>query len=132
MLQLIALLFVGLTVAPVPAAAMPICGSGKRITCVVDGDTVWIAGEKIRLENIDAPEVQGRCPVETDLARRSTVRLAELLRQGPVEITRSGKDRYRRTLARLTVAGRDVGAVLITEGLARPWQGRKEEWCPVN
>ena len=40
--------------------AMPICGFGRRINCVVDGDTLWLDGEKIRLDSINAPEVEGR------------------------------------------------------------------------
>lgn len=37
------------------AAALPICETGKRITCVVDGDTVWVDGTKYRFEEIDTP-----------------------------------------------------------------------------
>src|SRR5688572_20285327 len=33
---------------------IPVCDSDKRVSCVVDGDTVWIAGTKYRLEDIDA------------------------------------------------------------------------------
>src|SRR3712207_4973554 len=33
-----------------------------------------------------------------------------------------GQDRYRRTLARLSPGGRDVGTILVREGLALPWQ----------
>nr|MDX8317342.1 thermonuclease family protein [Agrobacterium rosae] len=35
--------------------AFSICGSGQRITCVVDGDTFWFRGEKIRIADIDTP-----------------------------------------------------------------------------
>ena len=45
-----------------------------------------------------------------------------LLRAGEVTIARTGQDRYRRTLARLTVDGTDVGESLIREGFALPWK----------
>lgn len=32
------------------------CAGGNRVTCVVDGDTLWIEGTKIRAADIDAPE----------------------------------------------------------------------------
>lgn len=48
--------------------AMPICGSGKRINCVVDGDTIWVRGEKIRLEGFNAPEMNGSCDRERRMA----------------------------------------------------------------
>ncbi len=38
------------------AFAIQKCGSGKRITCVVDGDTMWLRGEKIRMKGYDTPE----------------------------------------------------------------------------
>jgi endonuclease YncB( thermonuclease family) len=33
-------------------------------------------------------------------------------------------------LRTVQVSGREVGALLIAEGLARPYRGRKEGWCP--
>ncbi|MFM7348430.1 MAG: thermonuclease family protein [Erythrobacter sp.] len=107
------------------ALAIAVCPpAGPRHTCVVDGDTVWIAGEKIRLLDIDAPEMEGRCPAERALAIRSRDRLVTLLRARHVTIARQGKDRYGRTLARIG----DVGEVLIAEGLASRWPKRRD-WC---
>ncbi len=37
-------------------AHFPRCGGGARVTCIVDGDTVWYRGEKIRIADIDTPE----------------------------------------------------------------------------
>jgi len=117
-----------------PADAMATCGTGKRITCVVDGDTVWIDGEKIRLADIDAPDPRGRCDAESALARLSTARLAQLL-QGEFMVQRGDPvdgrllDRHGRTLAVISINGKSVGVALIADGLARPWKGRKESWC---
>ncbi|MBZ0148153.1 MAG: thermonuclease family protein [Pseudorhodoplanes sp.] len=108
---------------------MPICNHGRRINCVVDGDTIWVDGEKIRLDSINAPEVQGRCDRERVLAARATERLSGLLSADAFEIARKGKDRYDRTLARVTISGRDVGTTLIGEGLAHAWHGQKRSWC---
>lgn len=49
---------------------------------VVDGDTFRYGGEKIRIADIDTPEVKGRCAFESELAARATDRLEELLNQG--------------------------------------------------
>lgn len=111
------------------AAALPLCGAGKRITCVVDGDTLWLAGEKIRLDGIDAPEVEGRCQAERTLARRATLALSSLLAGKAIDLRRTGTDRYGRTLAKVLADGRDVGEQMLREGLARPWTGRRESWC---
>jgi len=107
---------------------MPLCGAARRITCVVDGDTFWLHGEKIRIANIDAPEIRGRCEFERATARRATLRLARLLAGVGLSLARQGRDRHGRTLA--TVSGRsDIGKQLVREGLARPWSGRMEIWC---
>lgn len=117
--------------------------AAERRVIIIDGDTVDIDGERIRVLNIDAPETRGsRCERELILGLRAKERLAQLLRAGAVRIDRceaSGRctDRYGRTLARLGTPAGDVGQILIAEGLAMPWRpGRdaREEriavWCP--
>ena len=89
---------------------------------VIDGDTIRAPyGVKYGLLSFGAPETfQAQCDAELALGRRAAERLKELLAPGEVRIIESGKiDRYGRTLAHLTVNGRDVGGVLISEGLAR-------------
>lgn len=116
-------------VAPRP---MPICGSGRRINCVVYGDTVWLDGEKIRLVKIDAPEVKARCNAERQRANAATRELAALLHSQPIRVHRRGEDRYGRTLADLVTPAGDVGDILVRRDLAVTWRGRREPvetWC---
>lgn len=100
---------------------------------VWDGDSIRLGttrqSEAVRIFNIDAPEIEGQCAYETDLALQSKIRLAGLLNGQRVEILRQGTDRYGRTLAAIRVEGRDVGDILVSEGLARTWAGRREPWC---
>jgi endonuclease YncB( thermonuclease family) len=113
----------------IAARTMPICGDGYRADCVVDGDTIWIDHEKIRLETIDAPEVHGRCSYETGLAAKTTRRLQALLSGQRMTIARGGHDIYGRTLARISTDRGEVGGILASEGLARRWTGHREPWC---
>lgn len=108
--------------------------SALAATHIIDGDTVVIDGEKIRINNIDAPELRhAACDAERRLAEVAKRRLGALLASGAVVIIRGDngrmKDRYGRTLARLTVDGRDVGEILVIEELARPWEGKRQPWC---
>ena len=100
---------------------------------VWDGDSIRLGttrlSEAVRIFNIDAPEIEGQCAYETDLALQSKIRLAELLKGQRIEILHQGTDRYGRTLAAIRVEGRDVGDILVSEGLARTWAGRREPWC---
>lgn len=105
-------------------------------TCrVVDGDTLRCGArfkERVRISGIDAPELfSPKCREERQLAEQATRRLAALTQGVDVQIAREGHDRYGRTLARLYVRGRDVGAILVAERLAREWNGRREPWCGV-
>lgn len=110
------------------ALAMAICPHGPRDNCIVDGDTFWSGGEKVRIADIDAPEMDGECAFERALAIKARDRLAILL-GSRFEMERQGKDRFGRTLAIISVSGRSVGEALISEGLARRWAGRREAWC---
>ena len=111
------------------AAALAVCAPGPRDHCVHDGDTVWWEGEKIRIADIDTPELNGACEYEQELALLARNRLVQLLNAGAFEIARKGQDRYGRTLATLHRSGRSIGDQLVAEGLARTWSGRREPWC---
>lgn len=98
---------------------------------VIDGDTLEVAGEVVRIANIDTPEMppKAQCAREASGARQATARLEHLARQGGLSLERTGVDRYGRTLAYVEVRGADVGQTLIRSGLARPWEGRRRSWC---
>ena len=112
---------------------MALCSEGSRVSCVVDGDTIWLRGEKIRVADIDTPEIGSpRCPAEYDLGMRATYRLRDLLNEGPWSVEPIGNrdtDSYGRSLRVLTRSGQSIGDVLVGEGLARTWSGRREPWC---
>jgi len=98
---------------------------------VVDGDTIRVGGERIRMMGLDAPETHGQCPRENAMARAARDRLQQLV-AGGVYLRRHGRDRYGRTLAVVQDrAGRDLAQVLIRERLARPYdgRGRRQGWC---
>jgi endonuclease YncB( thermonuclease family) len=100
---------------------------------VVDGDTIHAPfGVKYRLMGFDTPEIfHSQCDAELELGMAAKERLEELLASGEVRVIESGRtDKYRRTLAHVEVDGRDVGEILIGEGLARPYKGQKRKsWC---
>ena len=100
---------------------------------IIDGDTFWYGGEKIRIADIDTPETRGaRCAYEARLGQRATRRLEALLSAGSFEIRSiegRDEDRFGRKLRILTRNGRSIGDTLVAEGLARTWTGRREPWC---
>lgn len=122
------------SVVPAPAArtAFGFCHGGGGSDCVVDGDTFWMAGDKIRIADIDTPETHpARCPEEARLGAAATERLHGLLNSGAVTLHPIDRDtdRYGRKLRRVEVDDRGVGDALIAEGLARPYRGPRMGWC---
>jgi endonuclease YncB( thermonuclease family) len=116
------------------AATFALCAEGPRITCVVDGDTFWLNGEKVRIADINAPETHAAgCAEEQALGDRATGRLISLLNAGPFELVTEGRatDRYGRSLRVVRRGSQSLGAELVREGLAEPWRGKRGDWCVV-
>lgn len=125
------LAYAGLDSGQAGTPVAPAAQAGAPAVRIIDGDTFWLEGEKIRVADIDTPELRGRCPEEKALAVRATERMEALLNEGPFELHRVGRDedRYGRKLRVVTREGRSLGDRLVAEGLARTWTGRREPWC---
>ena len=109
---------------------------------IFDGDTfsagVNIAPDivitvRVRLINVDTPEMNGACPDEIRRANIAKNRLEDLLPVGEiVDLQNVKDDKYLGRIDANVILpdGRDVGDVLVAEGLARPYNGGKRKpWC---
>ena len=109
-----------------------ICGA-VRHSCVVDGDTFWLNGVRIRVADIDTPEIsEPRCNAEYALGIRARDRFRDLLSEGAFIVVPIGgrdEDQYGRKLRVVLRDGASLGDQLVAEGLARTWTGRREPWC---
>lgn len=106
---------------------------GDTFTINIDGDCPNILCSKIpvRINGIDAPELRGKCAQEKSAAMDSRAYLAHLLLNvKDVELRNVRRDKYFRINAAVFVDGLDVGADMISKGLARPYSGGKRNgWC---
>jgi endonuclease YncB( thermonuclease family) len=112
--------------------AFSFCGAERHVNCVVDGDTFWFQGQKIRIADIDTPELSPqRCEAERIKGEAAKSRLLVLLNDGNFSFSAGSRDedKYGRKLRIVTRAGRSLGATLIDEGLARDWDGARHGWC---
>ncbi|MFS8181421.1 thermonuclease family protein [Pseudovibrio denitrificans] len=108
------------------------CYKGRGPSCVIDGDTFYVGYDKVRIADIDTPETyRPKCEYEAQLGARATDRMIELLNAGPFDLVTSGQDtdRYGRYLRTVERNGQSLGSILVSEGLARPWTGRRRSWC---
>jgi micrococcal nuclease len=113
-------------------ASFAYCKWGGGTNCVVDGDTFWIEGQKVRIAGIDAPETHPpRCDDEARLGDAATVKLHDLLNSGAVTMTTidRDRDRYGRLLRNVQVDGEDVGETMIAAGVAREYGSGRRPWC---
>lgn len=115
--------------------------SAAQNVVIIDGDTIAIGHERIRILSIDTPETfRSRCENELVLGLKAKERLRALVNTGDVVYEPAGKDRYGRTLARVFVWDHDqkvdVGETLIKEGHALRYRAGHEAklerlrvWC---
>ena len=88
---------------------------------VIDGDTIEIHGQSIRLQGIDAPESDQLCTTSGTRYRcgqKAALALSELIGNRTVSCVRTGTDRYGRIVATCSAGGQDLGAWLVEHGQA--------------
>jgi endonuclease YncB( thermonuclease family) len=100
-----------------PAALADVTG---RAT-VIDGDTIAIRGQRIRLDAIDAPESAQLCEADGQRWRcgqQAALALADQIGTRNVTCRDRGTDRYGRTLAICTLGDLDLNGWMVLEGWA--------------
>lgn len=106
---------------PAPSPAKDLAG----IASVVDGDTIEIHGERIRLSGFDAPERGRECTDASGAAVRvyqsTSLALDRFIAGRTVTCTRDGQDGNDRTVARCTVGSTDLGSWMVENGHAWDW-----------
>ena len=91
------------------------------VATVIDGDTIKINGNNIRLNGIDAPERKQSCTYEGSewlCGQKATLALSELIRRETVNCHVSGRDRYKRSIAICFVGRLDLNAWMVEQGWA--------------
>ena len=102
---------------------------------VIDGDTIEIKGQRIRLNAMDAPESSQTCEVDNKPYRcgqKAALALSDLLGARDVRCERTGSDRYRRTLARCFLGDLDVGRWMVENGWAIAYRKYSREYVSVE
>jgi endonuclease YncB( thermonuclease family) len=104
---------------PIPSVERGAAVAG--VASVIDGDTIEIHGQRIRLHGIDAPESSQPCDLNGKAWRcgqASASALAEHIGRRPVTCEPRDRDRYGRLVAACSVAGANISAWMVREGWA--------------
>lgn len=101
-----------------PALAQSIIG----VASVIDGDTIEIRGQRIRLHAVDAPEskqtFQRSDGAKWRCGQRAAFALADKIGRSPVRCDPRGRDRYDRIIAICFKGDIDLNEWLVSRGWA--------------
>ena len=104
---------------PIPPLETP--GAVVGVASVIDGDTIDIHGQRIRLHGIDAPESSQFCELNGKpwrCGQFSANALADHIGRRTVTCEPRTQDRYGRLVAACSVAGTSISAWMVLEGWA--------------
>lgn len=107
-----------------PVSANSIAGQAS----VIDGDTIEISGERIRLVSVDTPESQqtyldagGRA---WRYGQQAAMALSDMIGRSTVACLSEGRDKYGRILGQCNVSNVSLSTWLVENGWAMPYNDR--------
>ena len=100
---------------------------------IVDGDTLSIAGNKVRLHGIDTPEKNQTCianGVTWPCGYEATEAVRNWTYTKEVRCVGDTKDRYGRLIAEFFVSGYNLNARIVYEGLGLAYRKYSKQYVP--
>lgn len=105
----------------IPDVALPRATIAGPVTRVVDGDTIHLASQKVRIWGIQAPEM------DTALGGYSREYLVRVIADQPLQCQDTGERSYDRVVARCFDRwGRDIAETMVRQGWAVDWPKHSE------
>ncbi|OHV77802.1 exopolysaccharide biosynthesis protein [Ensifer sp. LCM 4579] len=104
-----------------PPPEKPVTGELHGAAAASDGDSLRLAGRRVRIEGIDAPEIGQSCrrrKDDWDCGAEARRQLASLVDATTTRCRLHGRDRYGRDLGICESGGRDIGRAMVLSGLA--------------
>lgn len=117
-----------------------------KVVSNYDGDTIKVnipgvpdiigKGVGVRVRGIDTPEMHGSGRCEKEQAEKAKLAVSTALKNAKhVDLLHIGRDKYFRILADVSLDGNSLAQLLMSEGLAVPYDGGtklKQSWCKAK
>lgn len=132
------LAFTGTSRHPVAQISSAVAGSTdglSGIVAVMDGDTIRVGGERVRLFGIDAPEKSQPCLIQSQTVRcgdLATAALRSLAEGKTASCAPQSRDRYGRIVAICIVDNEDIGAAMVRQGMAMAYAKYSKQYVPLE
>ncbi|WP_299756248.1 thermonuclease family protein [uncultured Boseongicola sp.] len=125
-------LIAALLFAPMPAMAETITG----VSSVIDGDTLEVRGQRIRLHGIDAPESRQIC-IRADgtslrCGQQAALALSDRIGRQQVSCRVRDTDRYGRAIAVCVQDGSDLNEWMVQQGWAVAYRRYSRDYIPAE
>jgi Micrococcal nuclease (thermonuclease) homologs len=105
------------------------------VAAVIDGDTLEIGGERVRLEGMDTPEKKQSCLAYGEVwpcGQMAADWLQTYLRDRQVTCVGHARDRYHRLLAVCYAGGKNLNERIVTEGWALDFRRYTDAYLPAE
>lgn len=126
---LAAMIAVALWALPISSSRADVIGQAR----VIDGDTIQVSGERVRLDGIDAPESRQSCTLSGVgwPCGQNATRVLTSVTDGQVVTCKGNKhDRYGRLIAVCYVGADDINARMVRDGWALAYRRYGSEYVP--
>ena len=106
------------------------CKNEGGPNCVLNGDTIRVAGEQMEIAGMIAPRVEAAsCGAEEQRGAKAVNQLLQLLKGGKVTLGQKVREPDGTVRRTVLVNGRDLATPMIASGAAREYTGEKQDWC---
>lgn len=128
-------LFSGLVIAALLSAATPASADNSGRAFVIDGDSLRINGQMIRLYGIDAPEGKQSCLRDNTpyaCGEEAAALLRKLTARKTVRCAEKDRDVHGRSVAECFVGDRSLNAELVKHGWALAYRRYSQAYIPYE